>query len=372
MKTLSTCFATAALALASTACGSLSSGDEPATLATLEGRLVNTQAIAAPSSLRVAVIWLSASERTGFTVAQDVEVEPVFPSNFKLALRDVPPESAMVDSDTEQPRNGDDESAPGYNPDDPDSQGQGGTSPNPDPNAPGPKPASIGLQDTDIDIEPPAGVRVAVGTLVAYEDTNGNGKLDLVDIDANQFVDRVIGANPELMLFYVEGDPAAWGATDSAGNGPQRGYQLLHLKSCPEQDTLCRGNPTEGCDAYEIGQEVESCNPTLSILPVSSLFELPISNDPELSSMMCRSQSGVVSEQGLNNPNEPPQLDPGPAGYPAASEVSCDEGGRAYYHNACTFTDHGPCRGVSSACVQRHVGLPEGTVPANWPCTIQP
>lgn len=58
MKTLFSCFATAALALASSACGSLSSGDEPAVLATLEGRLLNTQAIEAPASMRVAVVWL--------------------------------------------------------------------------------------------------------------------------------------------------------------------------------------------------------------------------------------------------------------------------------------------------------------------------
>lgn len=260
-----------------------------------------------------------------------------------------------------QQPDGDDAETPGYNPDDPDNQGTGSS---------GPPDATPGPAPQNIDIEPPPGVRVAVGTLVAYEDTNGNGKLDLVDIDASQFVDRVIGANPELMLLYVEGEPGNWGG--EAGQQPRPGYQLLRLTRCESvgESTECATPDDPTCGKP---QGPTTCNESVAILPVSALFELPISNDPELSSMMCsQEESPIHSAGGGAYPGQIPETDPGPAGYPPASEVSCDEGGRAYRVNTCTKTDHGPCRGISTSCDQRYVGLPSGAVPAAWPCTIEP
>ena len=364
MKSLLSCFLPAALALASTACGSLSSGDEGDALATLEGRLGNAQAIEVPSALRVAVVWSSASARGGFTVAQDIEVEPVFPSSFRLALRSVPPEAAMVDSSTQNSGNGADDSTPGYNPDDPNAPGDSGNGP--------PTGGGIEPQDIDIDLEPPPGVRVAVGTLVAYEDTNGNGKLDLVDEAATQFVDRVIGANPELMLLYMEGDPAVWAGSGDASQRPQRGYQLLRLGRCESvgQSTECTDPSDPSCGKPEAGP---ACEESVTLLPASAPFELPISNDPQLSATMCRSQSSPpISSAGGRYPGQIPETDPGPAGYPPASEVTCDADGRAYAASACIETDHGPCRGVSSQCELLYIGLPQGAVPAGWPCTVEP
>src|SRR5882672_9906697 len=111
------------------------------TLATVQGRLAVDSGFTAPTSnTRVAVLWFSASKGQ-YKEAIDLPVQPVFPSEFQLELREPPP-LEMFDPVND---------APGY--------------------------------------------RLAYGALVAYEDWNQNGKLDLVDGTSPNFVDRIIGAS---------------------------------------------------------------------------------------------------------------------------------------------------------------------------------
>lgn len=342
MHRLISCCAPALLA-ALTACGTLSDGENPAQLATIQGQLTNAQAIDTPSSIRIAVLWQSAQERGGFTVAQEVEVEPVFPSKFKLALTAPPPAIAML-----TPGRGDDDNAPAGPPEStPSSPSQGGSGPIP----------------TDFDFDDgPRDLRLGFGFLVAYEDTNGNGKLDLVDEGATAFVDRILGANPELLVLYAEGNVKHPELADSHGNSMQLGYNLFKYRGCFE-------NLLERADG---GANPAACVPEAAWLPIGSLYDLPITSDPEFSELMCTETSSTPSEgsRGSYPGQKPDGTDPGPAGYPAAAEAACDADGKAYRFSECVTTELGTCRGSSTRCTSRYIGLPEGSVPAGWPCNL--
>ncbi len=338
MKRLTSCFAPGLLA-ALTACGTLSDGQDPAVLAIIQGQLTNTESIDTPSSLRVAVLWQSAQERGGYTVAQEVEVEPVFPSKFKLALTAPPPDGAML--------------TPGQHYDDGRGAAQGGSTP--------PGAGGLSPMDGEFDLDDAAfdDMRLGFGFLLAYEDTNGNGKLDLVDEGANAFVDRILGANPEMLVVYAEGNVAHPGLGDEHGGALQRGYNLFKYHECFADGTPADGNPVPE----------PACTPETAWLPIDSLYDLPITGDPQFSDFMCRDgASSERNEQVLPPDAQPESTDPGPAGYPPAAQISCDADGKAYRHNECTTAIHGPCKGTDTTCTAQYIGLPEGPVPAGWPC----
>ena len=369
------------------ACGSLGDVDRRAPLAVLEGQLT-AAAQATPtqaSNVRIAVVWMSIDD-SGFKVSQDVPATPVFPSQFRLELTDPPPRSAMATrasqsrTPSEPPRAG--ASAP-----DP--------APPPDPSPPSPRPASLRTADHDSRSAWPADFGVAVGAIVAYEDKNGNGTLDLVDDSATSYVDRVLGVNEELLLVYVEGT-APVDLRDPAGKMPTGGYQLLRKPSCTSsfgeasapQDTLDRGGvgPNEpGSGAAEpvpMPTRDESCEATMGWLPMSTLYNLPLTAEPRFGSLMCRgrgldfegdSVSGVsVGEAMTPGATLPPG--PGPDGkFPAKGDPNlyCSPDGRTYMFTKCSTYSEGLCKGTITECSSKGWGLPAGAVPAEWPCTIK-
>ena len=79
-------------------CGSLASDtDQKEPLAVLQGELTNPDAVATSGAVRVAVIWVCGDyDGDTYSVAQDVEVQPVFPSKFRLELTDPPPADCLV------------------------------------------------------------------------------------------------------------------------------------------------------------------------------------------------------------------------------------------------------------------------------------
>ncbi|HXN32682.1 MAG TPA: hypothetical protein VN894_12505, partial [Polyangiaceae bacterium] len=137
MKSTLASLACAAAAL-SVACGSLDGHTgTPSTLATVRGQMTNATNLSLTADVRVAVVWLN--NGPSYNVAEDLPVQPVFPSNFVIQLNEPPPPGAFLTSN------------------------QGLT------------------------------FQVAMGFVVAYEDLNGNGKLDLVQNDAGAFTDKIIG-----------------------------------------------------------------------------------------------------------------------------------------------------------------------------------
>ncbi len=337
MKTTLFPFLVSALLLPIAAgCGSLSDapGDASA-LATMNGTLSVASGAQAPSSVRVALVWrtdMGDGDSRGFNVAEDLEVAPQFPARFQLTVRSAPPSSALV------------------------------------------------RPEDDFDMS------IALGSVVAYEDKNGNGKLDLVPAKSTSFVDGIVGANDELIVVWLPKEPTAALARemrDPQGGLPHAGYNLYkrHTPVC----TIAGGG---NGDAEPVpGAPATPCNDTADIrwLPIDAPFDLPIVTDPKFNKLMCQS-----ADPGPG-PDGPPQADPrpdplppsgptpsGPSGQPVpqgpfpapgARGLVCSADGRSFTHSDCR--EPGLCEGESS-CGARVENLPAGTAaPAGWPCTVR-
>jgi len=312
------------------ACGSLagSPGDADA-LATMNGTLSVASGAQAPASVRVALVWRnegdSASER--FNVAEDLEVAPQFPARFQLTVRNPPPAAAL-------------------------------------------------FVEGDLDM------KIAVGSVVAYEDKNRNGKLDLVPAKATSFVDGIVGASDDLLVVWLPKEPTAALAAelrDPQGGLPHAGYNLYrrHISPC----TLRAGGdaePVPGAPAPA------PCNDTNDIrwLPIDAPFDLPIVTDPKFNKLMC------ASKDSGPGPDGPPQAGPmptpapttgggsttppvpqGPFPAPGAPGLTCSADGRTFTHSECR--EPGLCE-AESDCGARVENLPAGAAaPAGWPCTVR-
>src|ERR1043165_2010015 len=93
-KSLRSCLV-GVLAFGGLACGQLEGDPQRApVLATIRGQLSNPESYSAGSNLRIAILW-GGQDSSDVRVSQDIAAEAVFPSQFKLELRDLPPMSAM-------------------------------------------------------------------------------------------------------------------------------------------------------------------------------------------------------------------------------------------------------------------------------------
>lgn len=358
-------------------CGSLAENtDQHEPLAVLQGELTNPEAMSTSSAVRVAVIWNCGSmDLDMYRVSQEVEVEPVFPSRFRLELTEPPPADCMLDPYAESE---DYDEGP---------SGAGGPG-DPDVPAPGPAPAP---SNTPQDIATAGStLRVGVGTIAAYDDLNGNGKLDLVDPTASAYIDAVLGTNESLILVYVEGSAAGWDdAKDTNGNFPASGYNLLQFSDSvyPEDDDVAvpgdhagaGGAPVDGVQDPSDGTEEpvpmpesEESVPTMQWLAPDTFFVLTMTADAQFSEMMCRvggfaSESSGSAGAPVTNPGEPV---PVPEQYPSPDdpELYCMTDGQSYYYQTCV--QEGVCTG--KFCTSEYWRVPDAAnPPADWPCPIE-
>src|SRR5262249_54800097 len=153
-------------------CGSAAGPDYATVFVSLNGVITSSE-IATPSQVRVALIWKH-KDPDGNLVrsAQELPVASQFPVRFRLDITSLPPLEALNQRDL----------------------GGGQFDPN---------------------------WRYATGTLVVYEDLDGNAVLDLVRTDAECAVVRVRGAPEPLSVFYTEGSNVRPG-----GRGAQPGFSL--------------------------------------------------------------------------------------------------------------------------------------------------
>lgn len=290
------------LALAVSACGALASHtDEPSTLATIRGQVTNPDSVpVGQGGFRVAVVWSTFPESGPnlARVAQETAVTPVFPAQFALDIKDPPPDDAINH-----------------------------------------------LKD--------AFTPFAYGTIVAYEDVNGNGKLDLVDFGATSFVDRIVAARYDLTILFLEkvpSDPAQLkGAADDNGAVPTAGYNFYLLDDCKHG----------GCD---------SSKPGFTWLPITASITLPVSNDPQLSALMCASASASGGASGSVTDHPPGQY---PAQFPAKGDpnLRCAADNRSYTYQQCTESRQGLCGEATRACLDDTYVVPTGNnPPTGWPC----
>ncbi len=336
------------------ACGSLDpNAGEKTPLATVTGQLTNPQAVQTNSNVRIAVIWRA--ELFGkFNSAVDLPVQPVFPSKFRIDLREAPPADVLWDP-----------FAQSQTPSDPPQTG--GSEPAA-PDAPGTRGAHVGLQGGSA-VGP--SVRVGVGAVVAYEDLNGNGKLDLVDQNAAQFLDRIVAANDQTMLIYFDGTPPNQPELrDGNGHYPTPGYNLYRQgKACAETDTVGNGEPLGGTKG---GSPMPTCTPVApEWLPMTTLYDLVLATDPKFGTLMCKSGNDGVSSASAGGVQHSGR----PAAYPGSTDpnLSCAVDGSSYTYgkSSCTTVSQGPCRGTITTCTPVDFWERPTPVPADWPCTAK-
>jgi hypothetical protein len=357
------------------ACGQLEGDtDRAPVIATIHGQLSNPDGYAAGANMRVAIVW--GAETGDVRVSQDVPVEAVFPSQFRLELRELPPADAMraFDDRKDAPQPGAIDCAPGYDPSsgkpapgpstlcDSDAPPAGGGEPTP---SPSPSPGTSRIQDDDWRAATPSDpFKIAVGTLVAYEDLNANGQLDLLDVSATQAVDRVVGVNRDLFVVYAEGTPTG----DLAKVVVKPGFSLLQANPCPSSMELDQ-EPTAGTP--EEAPASSTCSDVPVSLAIDTLFTLPLTASPQLGQFMCKGGGGLSSvSSGGGIGGQSPAVGGGPTApqpesYPLPSDPSlhCKADGTGYVYAQCDT----PTLCGDTVCSSERVDRPDQLV-TDWPC----
>jgi hypothetical protein len=335
-----------ALVAPSFACGDLGDDQSKPPLVVIEGQLQQQASVAVepPSSaaVRVALVWQTGS--SGFKTSVDVETIAEFPSKFRLALNDPPPAVAMTSgasseaaTPTENPLIGDDVVVP------------------PQPRV---QPKNVGDG---------SGTSWAIGTIVAYEDRNGNGQLDLVEADQPE-TDRVLGANKNLLVVYVEsaaGDGHDLATFFDASAEPARGYNLLQRTPCEARKKATGTDDPPPAPCRKFSGEW---------LPLTTLYALPLSAAPELAEMMCRSSEGstTIARPTDQTPVPVDDLPPIESGQrPTKDQVRCAPDGRSFTYVECTTTSQGLCKANESRCRTLNVFMKTAEPRADWLCTVQ-
>jgi hypothetical protein len=217
-------------------------------------------------------------------------------------------------------------------------------------------------------------MRFADGTLVAYADNNGNGKLDIDPTDGTRSPDVVLAAATQLDFFYLAaGRPAPPPFVGIVPVAP-----AFSLVSEPP-----RVDPDIGeCDEFNANGHLSSlceqvANGTPSSIPLPATIDFPVTADPSLRRYACASFWG---------PNEypdwllaqPSEIGDGPQykfcrGYncpldvpPPGVTVECNAAGTAYRYKNCS---NDATRCGTTFCHYGHgARLPGSAIPAGWPC----
>jgi hypothetical protein len=291
------------LAAGSAACGSLDGHTgSPEPLATIQGALTNTSNVPVGNDVRVAVVWV-AVDGQHLSVSEDLPVQPVFPSSFVIQLTAPPPASAI------QPLPGSDSTS------------------------------------------------IALGAVVAYEDLNGNGQLDLVPDDAGAFIDKIVGANESMYLVYIAG--ALSPALNAKQTGtPTLGYNLGRASSCqvmpPGPGATADGGQTCSQDKDEW-------------LPITTPYDLPLSSDPQVNQIMCA--NGTSASGGGSFPSvwDVGRQGTPPGGYPAPGSPGLTCNGSTSYEFQVCQTKQLLCS-TETDCFGSSVMLGAASPPPGWPC----
>ena len=326
------------LALAGAGCGSLS-GDtgSPSTLTNIHGTISSDSASMLPPSLATAIVWFGMSADHAFHESADsVPVSGGFPASFEIALTAIPPASAMIDFST----------VFGNSPD-------------------------VGA----------TGVHVALGFVVAYDDLNGNGRLDIVDGGASQYVDQVEGVADRLILYVDQSVPDSlvtspqFTALGIDGSRPQKGYNLL----LPDSN-YCFAEADAGAGstgACVRGYMWEPMDARVSL----SLGKGPVIAPQDLQQLMC--STGPNAGTTFSSSTLPPTIprsrsllgrSPRPTIRTFTARTSTISGTPRHARRSLA----GVCQQENTVCTQQTIVTldPVGGSPiapsAGWPCAAQP
>jgi hypothetical protein len=316
------------LAACSSAGGLNDPSKPPEAVAKIQGNLSLGQANPA-GPLRIELAWYTPATVDSRIVSQNVAVTAMLPASFSLDLQGAPPGEAFWTNSS-------------Y------------TSPD--------------LQFSPLHLPQPTGDQsFAVGQVLAYEDLNQNGVLDMVNQDATSAPDRVVAAFTGYVLYTTHGYGAvAYGQAD--------GYGMVTIMG-----------------AYEDG------GGGFGWAPISTQISVGATND-EWNLMMCtnfnplRESNDIVSPPGLGTqslrtaPIWTPDVVLPPADQPL---LACSPGGTQFCLDACpaangqfyvcqTYdTSADPTTLFQPYCTGPFGEHPQcftmpNTEPAGWPCTYTP
>lgn len=271
------------------ACGTAIDEGYAPTLVTLRGAITESS-VGTGGSVKAALVWLVDGEHSllgdGKSV-QEVDLKAEFPAKFELDVTELPPVGAM--NQYPELNEGDDER--------PIDAGERPSEPSVEPEEPEDHPSAReqdfggGGGDDDADLLP---FKFAYGTVIIYEDSNGNGALDLIPLGATQPIDTVLGAAEQTVIIYIEGP----GQTiDGVTLAP--GFNLLGL---PNHDEEILTLEIEGMTPEELQNMYEegAFNADPSVLPIDTVIEIPLTADPKLArEYLCANDRGsAVSVEG--------------------------------------------------------------------------
>lgn len=253
------------LPLLAVGCGNGAGSDYNTSYATLHGT-ITASSVDTTSDVRVALVWEHINAQPGATSlksTQELGLRAKFPTNFLMDINKLPPAESLTKMD-------------------PTLAARSGIDPN---------------------------LRVAAGTLVVYEDTNRNGKLDLLPVDTKSTIDRVLGVPQGLTVLYVEGTPPPAGSRGYfSGVTLQRGFNLLQESGW---------------------QQTKPIDPTAAtpwtVLPLSTAISISLTAAPQLSHYVCQKDPGLFnqclvtpsSDPSIPTPALPPNCGTAPAAGPA-------------------------------------------------------
>jgi hypothetical protein len=301
------------VALVTAACGSGLSGstDKPSTIATVHGQIDNPLQLPLDSTpFRVAIVWGLASSDGGVSAlrtAEDIAVTPAFPAQYQLDVTELPPPEAMSTF-------------------------------------------------------PGTSLRFAYGSIVAYEDTNRNGKLDLIDPNATTAIDRVLAVPTDYTLVYFEGDPSVLpNGADDNGVKPTAGFLFDQVQ--PLGEWACTGGPIID------GVTPPSC-PGFLWKPISTPLTLTLSASPELSSYMCGSEPGAGTS--VSGTSQPSKLSDFNGTLPAKSDryLGCAPDGQSFSYEWCMEVPGKSLCDVESQCTQKSYAY-DPSFASSWPCPMK-
>jgi hypothetical protein len=336
------------------ACGDLVASDDPGEpIAVVTGTLLSAEALDVQGELRLAILW-GADRTNGYAVAGQVaELESSFPAGFRILLREPPPATALNTRETQRLAEVADTCT--WHLDDELAEG--------DPATPAEvaecvermtAAAEAGCVDVAADETGlcedvarslastdkifSATEAYAQGRLVAFDDRNGNGALDLIAPGTSELVDQIVWLDTDHMLSWREGE-----AVDGA---PPPGFAVVSVR-CPEGSA----GADEGrmCPRWHGADEPL----TLTLVPMALG---PREHCAEVTGPEVE-RAGTIPAQSAANPP--------PAG------GHCTENGLTYLlPSVCTPRIEGDlCGATVCESVVYYIEDPE-TPPANWPCEI--
>jgi hypothetical protein len=308
-------------------------------VATLGGTIVSLETLSSSvpaGSLRVELAWFPPSSTAARIVSQDVPVTAALPADFSLALGGAPPPEALWTSDN-------------Y--------------------------TSDYLEYQMLTLPRPApGQTFAIGEVIAYEDLNGNGKLDMLDESATSAPDRIVAAD-------ARPEPA-----------PTVGHVFYATNGYGAQ------TPYQAADGYGLleGGDTDAGQAGLIWVPISTPVTMRATDD-EWNMMMCTNFNPLRESNGLvrtgwrgtlslrNAPIWTPDVVLPPSDHPL---LSCSPGGTQFCIDGCpapggqfyvcqAYDVSADPSGITFQpyCVGLFGGDPQcytmpATQPAGWPCTF--